>query len=115
MSARANWHVEAVAGLDDELDPFAAPVEEVGTRIDLSDARGLLQIRLVELITREGRCEEQNITCELKLRNDTCCHACPVSQAHNSEEPMSILCRVGREQEKVMTEMAALSYRNAPA
>jgi hypothetical protein len=113
--AQANWHVEAVADLDDEPDPFAVPIEEVGKRIDLSDARGLLELRIVELVMREGICEQQGITCALKLHSDTCCHACPVSQAHNSEDPLSILCRIGREQEKVLTEMAALTMRNAPA
>lgn len=108
MSTRANWFVEKAELLDDEPDPFAMPVEEVGERIDLRDPQAALQLRLDELIRRESNLFAREITCPIKDRADTSCHACPVSKAHDRQDPLGSLCRLGREQEAVLTELAVL-------
>lgn len=115
MTARANWFVAEVEGLDDEPDPFAMPVEEVGERIDLSDPLGGLRLRLVELLRREGNLDAGGVTCAIKGRTDTCCHACPMSEAHIRDSTLGVLCRLGREQERVLTEIAATTERQPSA
>lgn len=110
-TARANWFVEQAISLDDEPDPFSMPVEEVGERIDLKDPAGALQIRLTELLRRESNLFNASVTCAVKDRPDTTCHACPISMAHDREHALGALCRVGREQEIVLTELAVLRCR----
>lgn len=85
------------------------PVEEVGQRIDLSDPAGRLNVRLVELLEREARMFNIGITCGLKDRQDTVCSACPVCEASDPESTLGKLCKVGREQELVTTELAVLA------
>lgn len=111
MSTRANWHVEAPVLDDPGIDPFAMPIEEVGERIDLRDPKGTLELRLAELLHREGNLFNRGVTCPIKDRPDSTCHACPVSQAH-TQEPLSVLCRIGREQESVVTELAVIQCRD---
>ena len=110
MSTRANWFLQQIEdGEIDPDDPFQMPVEEVGQRIDLRDPRGKLELRLQELMTRESRLYERGVTCPIKDRPDSTCHACPVSQAHDPSVSLSVLCRLGREQEVVGTELAVLA------
>lgn len=112
MTARANWFTDtAPQDLDSEPDPFSVPIEEVGERIDLRDPEAALQLRVRELLTREGRLDEKGVTCPIKNRSDSTCHACPVSAAHDHEQPLGMLCRIGREQELVLTELVVLSCR----
>ncbi len=108
MTARANWFVEGAVPVDTEDDPFAVPVEEIGERIDLRDPQAALNLRLTELLRRESSLFEQNVTCPIKDAQNTSCHACPVSAAHDREDPKGVLCRVGREQETVLTQLAVL-------
>lgn len=115
MSTRAKWYVEELPTLDDEPDPFAMPIEEVGERIDLSDPSGALGLRLRELMRREASLDRMGITCPIKVRPDTTCHACPISRAHVPEEAMSHLCKIGREQEHVATEGAVLAHQQQTA
>ena len=112
MTARANWFVEQIEVADDPDDPWAVPIEEVGKRIDLRDPKAALELRLTELLMREGHLFERGVTCAIKDKRDTCCHACPVSKAHDPNEALSALCRIGREQERVCTELAVLMCRD---
>lgn len=106
---KANWHVAPVlSGADEEPDPFSMPIEEVGQRVDLRDPQAGLELRLAELLSREERLFNRGITCAIKDRADTTCHACPVSQAHQRHEPLGVLCRIGRDQEIALTELAVL-------
>lgn len=107
MIAQSNWFVERVDAADD-ADPFAVPVEEVGKRIDLRDPGAGLDLRLAELVHREARLFNAGITCAIKERPDTTCHACPISQAHDPGSALGALCRLGRQQECVCTELAVL-------
>jgi hypothetical protein len=109
MRTQANWFVDQVPAVDEETDPFTMPIEEVGTRIDLRDPKAALQLRLAELVRREGSLYETHVKCPIKDRPDSTCHACPVSQAHDTEVALGVLCRLGREQEVVLTELAVLT------
>jgi hypothetical protein len=108
---KANWHVQRIEGLDDEPDPFSAPIEEIGERIDLRDPKAALEVRLRELLGREANLFGGGLTCPIKDRPDSTCHACPVSKAHDTSVALSALCRIGREQETVLTELAVLTCR----
>lgn len=112
MTARANWFIDELPGLDDELDPFAVPIEEVGERIDLLEPEARLHLRFRELLDREGRLFNRAVTCAIKDRPDTTCHACPISKAHDRADPLGPLCRLGREQEVVLTELAVITWRD---
>lgn len=113
MTARANWFVEELPTLDTEPDPFSAPIEEVGERIDLRDPRAALELRIRELMRREANLYESGLTCPIKDRADSTCHCCPVSAARDEEKPLGVLCRLGREEETVLTELAVLTCRDA--
>lgn len=107
-AARTNWHTDRLPTLD-LPDPFEAPVEEVGEPIDLSQRTARLNLRLKELIYREGRLDALGITCDLKDERDILCTLCPVSMAGDEDAPLGDLCRVGREQESVCTQLAVES------
>lgn len=112
MTAKANWFVQAIEGLDDEPDLFAAPIEEIGERIDLRDPKQALSMRFDELLRREGNLFASGLTCPIKDRSDSTCHACPVSKASDGDAPLSVLCRLGREQETCLTELAVIACRD---
>lgn len=115
MTTRANWHTAELAELTDwPEDPFEAPIEEVGTPIDLGSPEARLNVELVELLRRENNLDQAGITCAIKDRPDTTCHACPVSEAARREKPIGSLCRLGREQERVLTELAVYQVTPCP-
>lgn len=95
--------------LNDGDSPFEVPVEEVGQRVDLTEPRGRLKARLIELLHRESGLDAEGVRCPLKQDAAVTCSACRLSQAH-LDLPLSALCRVGREQEVVLTEMVILEH-----
>lgn len=112
VTTRANWFTgEGELSLHGDPDPFQVPVEEVGEAVDLRDPAAKLELRLRELLHREARLFEREITCAIKDDPLTTCHACPVSKAHDPSEPLSTLCKIGREQEVVLTELAVLRWQ----
>jgi hypothetical protein len=111
VSTRANWHTADLADINEEVDPFSVPIEEVGLRIDLRDEAGRLQARLATLLDQETNLLHCGIRCAIKDRENTCCHACPISKAGLSDDPLSALCRLGREQERVVTDLAVQRLR----
>lgn len=110
MTTRANWFLDELQ-VEEQPDPFAAPIEEVGQRIDLRDPHDQLQLRISELLRGESNLFASGITCAIKDRPDTTCHACPVSKVNKPEEALSALCKLGRQQEAAMTELAVLTCR----
>lgn len=108
----ADQTVQASWGLDrlelDPDDPWEAALE--GRPIDLSGEEGTLSDRLAELAAREARLWKHGVRCALKEREDTCCHACPVSKVNDSECALSRLCLIGREQERVVMRLAVLRH-----
>lgn len=103
MGVRAEWHIPDLA-LGDE-DPFAdgpTEVSAVGVRIDLRDDPDELFGRLRDLLGEESDLYNQGVVCAVKAKRDTSCHACPFRGRYGQ------LCRVGTEQEEVLTRMAFL-------
>jgi hypothetical protein len=104
---QANWFTGEVDLLDE--DPFSGPVDvrEVGTVIDLSNPPSLNR-RLVELLEQEGLLYGRGIRCPVKVdadgaaRTDVSWSACPIRH-HSADDPMTELCDVGVEQERVAT------------
>lgn len=104
MGVRANWFVE---DLDvDTTDPFAVDVEEVGQPIDLSGEPHLNR-KVLELAERERALFNLGVECPIKDMPDTSCLACPLS-CRDEQVAESGLCKIGQEQERVITRLAAL-------
>jgi hypothetical protein len=61
----------------------------------------LLQ-REVTLLDRERRLWDANVRCELKWDQGVTCSTCPVHEV-GQETKLSLLCRLGREQERIHT------------
>lgn len=111
-NARADWFT---AGLDDaaeDFDPFD-DVEDLGRPIDLQDRKAVLNARYAVTFRGEGNLANAGVVCPVKDSPDTTCNACPISDAAKRETAMSALCRIGREQEQILTELAVLRLRNA--
>lgn len=104
-SPKANWFLSELEQ-DLDLDPFEAPVQELGTKIDLRSDKDLM-IRMVELVREEG---DLDASCCLRARPNVVCSACPVSQAADATAH-GALCRNSAEQERVMTTIAVKKER----
>lgn len=101
MTVRANWHIaELDVGDVDALFDDDQRIEEVGVPVPLEED---LSLRLVELVESEGALFERGVRCEIKDRPDTCCHACPL---YREDGELGALCQVGREQERVATQLS---------
>lgn len=101
---KARWFLDDVDVGD--ADPFTAPVEELGTRLDLRSEPELM-VRLTELIGEEGKLDAAGVTCPIRRCRESVCSACPVSQAATGSA-LGELCKIGVEQEVVLTTMVAL-------
>lgn len=105
MAVKAQWFVPPLAA--DEEDPFAdEPDEDVtrtGVPIDLSDGPARLERQLVALLADEEALRERGVTCPVKDRADTCCHACPLRGARRAPRE---LCNVGLAQERIVGHLA---------
>lgn len=116
MSVKANWHVE-LSGLGDDDDPFGpaevVPIERRGKPIDLQERPALNQ-RLVELINAEAELFNAGITCAIRDAQDTCCSACPIRHTDELDD-LTPLCRLGVEQERLLTTLAILHARDEAA
>lgn len=105
MAIKARWsETDVVVPVDD--DPFQARVEQIGLPIVLTAPFAQLNERLIELVQIEGRLFNRGVRCAVKDRDDTSCNACPLSAHESKTDPLGELCRCGREQELVATQMA---------
>lgn len=75
---------------------------------DYTMATGLdkLQARLRELLQREANCDSLDITCPIKDDPEVACSACPISEV-GMDTKKAMLCRIGREQERIQSLIAA--------
>lgn len=106
MGVKAQWPgMDLVVRDDEDTDPLAARVEQVGLPITLHPDFAALNEKLLQLVQVEGRLFNSGVRCAIKDRDDTSCSACPIS-AHQENTELAALCRCGREQERVQTEMA---------
>lgn len=102
---KANWHNDIIVD-DDDSDPFE--VHERGLPIEIGDEEARVSQAIVRSLEREGRLADQGITCAIKDRPDTTCWACPVYKPPSSPHPISVLCRLGREQDRLVTRAVQL-------
>lgn len=119
MPVQARWHQQIDVPVTDE-DPFVqhiqTRIEEVGEPIHLTRDEALLNERLIELVNIESTLYTLGVRCAIKDRDDTTCHACPLSATEDESAPLHRLCVTGVQQESVLTELAvAREARNAGA
>lgn len=96
---KAQWFTDDLP--DVTADPFEAPVEEVGTPIDLTKPTDLVA-RLTELVIEEGQLEDAGVRCAIRAMRDSCCSACPVSEARQDTQ-LGAFCRNGANLERALT------------
>jgi len=106
MAVRADWHEDAPAATSQEVDPFSMGSLATMPTIPLDTDRQSLYDRLTTLVRHESRLFNKGVTCAVKDAQDTCCSACPLNQSEGDSDE-SFLCRVGVEQEQVITLLAA--------
>lgn len=114
MAVKAVWHgadsVEAISALHAVPDPFAddatpVRVTQVGIPIDVNADRPTLEHRLADLLDAESDLFNADVTCVIKDCVHTSCFACPLYEIAADRAP---LCRLGREQERVLTLLSVL-------
>ncbi len=89
-------------------DPFAdSPLPFGSTLISLDSSLAELDEKIRDLNRREGNLFDMGITCDLRDCSESTCLACPVSKLGDPDSPLSALCRVGQEQERVVTTRLA--------
>lgn len=99
---RTNWHL---ADLDvDEGDPFLI-VENIGTQLDLTADLDRIHAQLAETLQQETALDAAGMKCAIKENPQACCSACPVRHLGH-DDPMSALCSIGVEQERLLTRVA---------
>jgi hypothetical protein len=112
MTVTARWHSVVVD--EDDADPFAdeAPlrpaqvhVPSTAKPIDLTGDEPRLSARLTETLKEEGALDAIGINCSLKWDKEISCFACPMYSG-DEVSPMGKLCRLGREQERLVTLLA---------
>ena len=104
MTVKAKWHSQ----LPDvpEEDPFQARVEQLGLPIRLDRTHAQINERIAQTVQQEQGLFNLGIVCAIKDRDDTSCHACPLSAHEDPEAPLHLLCKLGREQEVLLTQLA---------
>lgn len=103
MSTRANWFLEKLEVPTDPIVPTDVTVQ--GSLIDLHNTEPKLREDLHDLVQREMRLDSAGVTCAIRAEPGSSCMACPMFTADDMD-PISVLCRVGREQERVVTLLA---------
>lgn len=99
---RTNWHIEVPV---DHTDPFSKEAAPTFPQLTFEE----LESRLRELVEEEGRLAACGITCPIKDRPDSVCHACPLRRA--MEGPLRQLCAVGLLQETAAMALATADER----
>jgi hypothetical protein len=108
VTVRADWHTPALAA--EPGDPFEVPerIERVGTPIDLRDDAYELAAALSRTLHDERQLYDDGVTCKIKDVAHASCHVCPLFR--NDGTPMARLCAIGREQERLCTQIAVTRH-----
>lgn len=115
MGVKAEWNLQELVMLEPEDDPFAdVDIEDVGQPIRIDSDSATLATELTHLTTRINRLWASGTTCDLMLKPDVTCHACPL-YTDDWHEKRSALCGLGRQQEATATKMAVLTARETDA
>lgn len=73
-----------------------------------------LEARLAELVKREANLFDAEVVCDLKDQPEMTCSACPVNEV-GRDSRLSALCRLGREQERIIALLITKRHRDVPA
>lgn len=115
VGVKAEWNLQELVMNEAEDDPFAdVDIEDVGEPIHIGPDSASLATELNHLTTRINRLWAGGTTCELMLKPDVTCHACPL-YTEDWHEKRSALCGLGRQQEATATQMAVLTARESDA
>lgn len=100
MAVKAQWFVPDLVG--DDGDPLEGGVDvtAAGVELDLRDDPDRLYRVLASTLEREQALYDRGVTCKIKDKHDTVCHACPYQGVKGA------LCELGLEQERLVTQMA---------
>lgn len=100
MAVKTQWFVPDLVG--DDGDPLEGNVDvtEVGVKLDLRDDPERLFRVLASTLEREQALYDRGLSCKVKELPDTVCHACPYQGVKG------VLCELGLEQERLVTQMA---------
>lgn len=106
---KARWS-NATVEIDESIDPFAEDAEvhvpSVGVPIKIGMEEASLDDRLRETLRVEGALDAEGVTCAIKDLPNTSCFACPLYEGGDMATKQGALCRVGREQESIVTLLA---------
>lgn len=109
MSVKAQWHTAGAVVPTRLADPFAddepVRVMDVGIPVDIDSNRATLDAQLAGLIEQESTLFNAGVTCAVKDNVHTSCFACPLFAGATTAD-RAPLCRLGREQERVLTHLA---------
>lgn len=112
-NVRANWHL---GDLELPSEGNVVPIDAIAKPIDLSGSEAELSAELRALVYKEGDFSKLfGDECEIKWSQDhrimggtrRSCFTCP----HFTEDdlnPMTNICRIGRQQENVLAQLAAI-------
>jgi hypothetical protein len=110
VSVRAQWGASAL--VVDDSDPLQnMDIADFAKPIDLSRGSAEIYEDLKASLEQESYLHRvPGITCEIKhsrFGDDIPCATCPHARPYNVEDPLSRLCKVGREQAALLVEHAA--------
>lgn len=119
---KANWHLDGLDNGSDTDDPM-----QVGVQVDIAGrSESELHTDLLRLLEKEGRYEQYSgLKCERKkdpghvieggtqLSCYSCPHFMPYGLADTSPDGRSVICKVAREQEDLVSTLQALRRSEA--
>lgn len=113
MPTQANWNLAAL--VLPEGDPMDAITElkSSATVIDLSRDEAEIHADLKRSLIAESRYDANGLSCDLKWTEDNGqrnpCDTCPHYRERTTEtDAMAVLCRLGRSQNALLDELAAV-------
>jgi hypothetical protein len=112
VAVKADWHFDIQKLQTEQDEELYDPLTDASYMppippIDLGTPLPQLHEHLKNLIAQEGELDGQGVTCPIKWKPDTTCLACPVAEHRDPHSPKGRLCRIGQEQERVLTVIAA--------
>lgn len=115
MSVRANWHLADLDSSGAEGDQF--DIMDIADRVIELDSADGLHAQLSRLVHKEAHFYDRGVRCDLK-QNDgrwsaPACNACPHHDGHVADgaDLVGIICRVGRQQEDLVTRLQRIERR----
>ena len=106
MALQADWFTSGSDRAGDYSDPFEhsqTPSPPLMNPISIDSTKAQVNERIQKLHHREERLFNMGISCQLKENSECSCATCPISEAGDADSQLGMLCKVGVEQERVLT------------